>query len=251
MTEPMAGRASRRRRPGWRVALTLTAALIAIPAVVLASHQFTDVPTTHSFHTQIGAIKDAGITGGCTATTYCPASNVTRGQMAAFMHRGFGRAANSSSGYTYPEIDELDGLTTVESVTISVPGVTGGTQFVSVSGHVTAWDFANAECPCEADVWLYDVTNGDYSLPTFAYIGPDAGGSGGAIPISAVFPAIPGSHTYELQIQMFGNATDAVYVDFTSLTATTFPFGSTGGNTALSATEQVVPGDQPASGSGR
>ncbi len=37
----------------------------------------------------INAIAAAGITSGCTATTYCPKGLVTRGQMAAFLHRAF------------------------------------------------------------------------------------------------------------------------------------------------------------------
>ena len=35
----------------------------------------------------INRVAAAGITSGCTATTYCPLSPVTRGQMAAFLHR--------------------------------------------------------------------------------------------------------------------------------------------------------------------
>lgn len=38
----------------------------------------------------INALAAAGITGGCGATTYCPNATVTRGQMAAFLHRGYG-----------------------------------------------------------------------------------------------------------------------------------------------------------------
>jgi len=41
----------------------------------------------------INAIATAGITLGCNPPTnnkYCPAGNVTRGQMAAFLHRASG-----------------------------------------------------------------------------------------------------------------------------------------------------------------
>lgn len=38
----------------------------------------------------IDRVRHAGVTAGCSATTYCPAAAVTRGQMAAFLHRGFG-----------------------------------------------------------------------------------------------------------------------------------------------------------------
>jgi S-layer homology domain len=47
--------------------------------------RFTDVPTTHPFFAQIEAVAAAGITGGCTATTFCPDNPVTRGQMAVFI----------------------------------------------------------------------------------------------------------------------------------------------------------------------
>jgi parallel beta helix pectate lyase-like protein/S-layer family protein len=38
----------------------------------------------------INSIRAAGITSGCTATLYCPKGVVSRGQMAAFLHRAFG-----------------------------------------------------------------------------------------------------------------------------------------------------------------
>lgn len=39
------------------------------------------------FEANINALAAAGITSGCTATTFCPLLTVTRGQMAAFLHR--------------------------------------------------------------------------------------------------------------------------------------------------------------------
>jgi hypothetical protein len=58
------------------------------PAPATAS--FTDVPTTYQFFQQIEALKAAGITSGCTATTFCPNDPITRGQMAAFLARALG-----------------------------------------------------------------------------------------------------------------------------------------------------------------
>ncbi len=37
----------------------------------------------------INRLAASGITSGCTSTTYCPTAAVTRGQMAAFLHRAF------------------------------------------------------------------------------------------------------------------------------------------------------------------
>ena len=47
---------------------------------------FTDDDTSQH-ERSINALAAAGITGGCSATRYCPRASVTRGQMAAFLHR--------------------------------------------------------------------------------------------------------------------------------------------------------------------
>jgi hypothetical protein len=44
-----------------------------------------DEESVHQFN--IGAVAAAGITTGCTTTTYCPTATVTRGQMASFLAR--------------------------------------------------------------------------------------------------------------------------------------------------------------------
>ncbi|MCC6368193.1 MAG: S-layer homology domain-containing protein [Bryobacterales bacterium] len=62
---------------------------------------FTDVPVTHSHFAYIQKLKELGITGGCTAASYCPEDPVTRGQMAAFLVRA--RLGITSAGtFPYP-----------------------------------------------------------------------------------------------------------------------------------------------------
>lgn len=63
------------------------AALALGTGVVLASHQFSDVPTNHMFHSDIDWLYDSDITAGCSATRFCPENDVTRAEMAAFLHR--------------------------------------------------------------------------------------------------------------------------------------------------------------------
>ena len=58
------------------------------PAPVTA--QFSDVPTTHPFFQFVEALAASGITGGCSATAYCPDQAVTRGQMAVFLSTALG-----------------------------------------------------------------------------------------------------------------------------------------------------------------
>lgn len=65
-------------------------ALLAAPLTAWASHQFNDVPNSHTFHADISWLADNGITFGCNPPAndqFCPSSPVNRGQMAAFMHR--------------------------------------------------------------------------------------------------------------------------------------------------------------------
>jgi hypothetical protein len=68
----------------------IVAGTLAIPAVVVDSHQFNDVPGSHTFHDDIAWLADEGITRGCNPpanSEFCPDDPVTRGQMAAFMKR--------------------------------------------------------------------------------------------------------------------------------------------------------------------
>jgi hypothetical protein len=50
---------------------------------------FSDVPVGDPFLPWISKLYNLGITSGCTATTFCPTTNVTRVQMATFIYRTF------------------------------------------------------------------------------------------------------------------------------------------------------------------
>ncbi len=80
--------------PSWRTRIALAAvALLAVAVpVAWASDRFTDVPDAHPFHNEINSLATAGITTGCTPTTFCLTTPVARQAMAAFLHRGLGRA---------------------------------------------------------------------------------------------------------------------------------------------------------------
>ena len=57
--------------------------------------RFTD-DNGSTFEDEIEKLAEAGVTQGCTDTTFCPNDPVTRGQMAAFLHRALG------DGVIYP-----------------------------------------------------------------------------------------------------------------------------------------------------
>lgn len=72
------------------VVASAVGALVATPVAVYASHSFDDVSDSNTFHEDIAWLSDAGVTKGCNPpenTEYCPEDNVTREQMAAFLHR--------------------------------------------------------------------------------------------------------------------------------------------------------------------
>jgi len=46
---------------------------------------FTDVPISNIFYSYIETLLHSGVTAGCTGTTFCPSSTVTRDQMAKFI----------------------------------------------------------------------------------------------------------------------------------------------------------------------
>ncbi|MFP4555042.1 MAG: S-layer homology domain-containing protein, partial [Actinomycetota bacterium] len=78
--------------PGERVTRGQMAAfLVRALGLVDNNHDgFSDVPASNTFHNDIAKLATAGITKGCNPpgnTNYCPNDHVTRGQMAAFLHR--------------------------------------------------------------------------------------------------------------------------------------------------------------------
>ncbi len=60
---------------------------------------FDDVPTDHSHLDGIGALVEAEITSGCGDGDFCPATDVTRAQMATFLTRGLELAAGDGSSF--------------------------------------------------------------------------------------------------------------------------------------------------------
>ena len=132
--------------PRWQMALYLTRMLTKASYTLGsgADQGFTDISgESAAIQTAINQLKQAGVTNGTTATTYSPADNVSREQMAMFMNRalnlitagvgGQSDTANSTkvngdgTGYNYTDIDS-GGVTfeghnsIVEMYSLRVPG---------------------------------------------------------------------------------------------------------------------------------
>lgn len=81
----------KKRTRRWVVALVAAlVALTLIPTAGWASDRFSDVDDGNVFHDDIAWLADTGVTLGCNPpenTMFCPKDDVTREQMAAFLHR--------------------------------------------------------------------------------------------------------------------------------------------------------------------
>jgi hypothetical protein len=92
----------------WKDRVIPAGGKLSIPftLAVNAAQPFPDVPPTSFAMTNIMAIKAAGITAGCGGGIYCPSSNVSRQQMAAFLVRALeGEPPAGYCGTTNPFLD--------------------------------------------------------------------------------------------------------------------------------------------------
>jgi subtilisin family serine protease len=76
-----------------QIATFLTRAL-DLPA---GTASFRDVPANHPHAAGIAAVASAGITKGCARASFCPGAGLTRGQMAALLHRALDLPAGTAS----------------------------------------------------------------------------------------------------------------------------------------------------------
>jgi len=178
------GSLSQPRRTRRRLIVACVAAvMLALPVAVNASHIFSDVPTSNTFHAAISTLYGARITGGCGGGKYCPNDPVTRGSMAAFLVRGLGRMATVEDGadddwaeLTQPSADpgvEPHPYGVVAPVSLRHGGGAGGTAYVHASGTLNVWTDEPGVCPCEVQAFLFNNDTGEFSQTYFGMIGSD------------------------------------------------------------------------------
>ena len=233
--------------------LVITVAALAFPLGVLATHQFADVPTSASYHDDVQALVEAGVTTGCGGGNYCPNNNVTRGQMAQFLNRLGDLDGNSDPSVNADAVDGRDAneLTRVAAATVSpfqtldTPGTwenietvsvtTPAAGFVTVSGSATIAAF-DAGCGCEVTIALSPQATVPPDLIDEEWqneqVGPDGGSQEiGSASVQWIFPvASAGTHTFYMHAVNNSGTADP-FIAFVQMTAMYSPFGSTGGGT--------------------
>jgi hypothetical protein len=234
------------------LAATLALAVSLPFGVVLASHAFTDVPTSHKFHADIAAIAAAGITSGCSANRYCPDGLVTRGQMAAFLNRLGALGPGKAPKVNADKVDGIhaNGLTRVASMrttlttaplpatptyttygdALSITAPSAG--FVVVNGSVSILNSGSSPCTASCSVGGWLGHTGDAS--SYGYvettIDPVAV-SRGFLGFSVLVPVDAGVNFFDIRLTRFNGTTGALHGWYGSLNAVFSPFASTGGST--------------------
>lgn len=134
-----------RHRPSPLVVIAIVTGL-ALSTTAYASHDFSDVPDSNTFHDDISWLADSGITNGFPDGTYHPTDPVSRQAMAAFMRRLAGQDpgvdpvvdAATLEGTTVDDLEEIGGIFEFGDVVIA--GTTPATAteigelFVSEAG---------------------------------------------------------------------------------------------------------------------
>ena len=165
----------------------IAALMLAVPVAVSAVHDFTDVPTSNTFHTSISRLVGAGITGGCGSGKYCPNSAVTRGQMAAFLNRGLGRMGSDFQTVDDDDWASFEAYVGVAQVDLLMGGGSGGSALAWASGSFSAWTNEPGVCPCEVQLYLVNDTTGEGSDVFYGMIGSE---------LAPPDPNIPDSTSY-------------------------------------------------------
>jgi hypothetical protein len=124
-------------RTSSRVLLIVAAfVLFLVPVAAIAAGGFTDVEDDSVFKADVAWLADAGVTKGCNPPTndrFCPEDNVTREQMAAFMHR---LAVNKVvDAKTAMDADKLDGK---DSTAFAVSGHDHDSDYLALDGKALA-----------------------------------------------------------------------------------------------------------------
>src|SRR6266542_2478205 len=102
------------------VTLFVALSLLMFSLGAFAFHDFSDVDSAAFYHDDAHWLKEMGITLGCGGTLFCPNDPVTRGQMAAFLHRA--SRVHELPGFALTTLDSTGNVGWYTSVAVGVDG---------------------------------------------------------------------------------------------------------------------------------
>ena len=218
-------------------------ALIAVPLAGAAADVFTDVPASNVFHDDITWLANSGVTKGCNPpsnTEFCPSDNVTREQMAAFMHRLATSGvvdARTVGGKPLGGIAFVEGTSGAQSGQLSIPYETATRiEEITVPAISAGFLFIQADAsyrggPVDIIQWLQlddsvcEATSEKAQSVDFSYASLTTGGDRQTASNGAVVPVGQGSHTLTLCVRTASGTGGTRLLDGTSLEAIFFGSG--------------------------
>lgn len=219
---------TRPRRPRRLLAAAAVAVLaaVAIPAAAQVAG-FSDVAADSVHADNIAAMSEAGVTAGCRDGRYCPGDAVTRGAMASFLGRAGSQVIFDRSATTLAAgAGQVDGVPV--SVSVTGPGVEGGTQHVALQGSVTVLhDGELTDCPCEVEAFVFRDRDDAQGPSSYTTLTGEVAGSHGAVSLPVSWATqLDAGRTDEFLVAVFvdGTTVGGVTAEGT-LTATTAPLG--------------------------
>ena len=250
------------------LALAVLFAVSAPIAVFAAGGHFTDDDSS-AFESHINWMADAGITLGCNPPAndlYCPNDNVTRGQMAAFMHR-FAQYLDAEDG-TPAEADHATSADNADTVggyapdslvraagtniaTIATVTANSTTPFGSVSitapvdgvllvnGSLNLWCSGFLTGCSESNGNTYvNVDGTQYARSYYSIDGGDSSVNGADwnSSNSAYVPVTAGDHTVAIDVANSSGSAGPTYVWSGGINVLFVPFGGDGSTPAGVAT---------------
>ena len=232
-------RLPRPRRP-ILLAILVTAVLAFPMGIVVASHQFSDVPNTNPFHNDIDALVDSGVTAGCGGGKYCPKSAVTREQMAAFLNRLGALApgktpvvnADAVDGFDANQLARADGAegnptglpaTQADQVIASATIVASTDGVVVVTASSTTGTAGAGACPCRS--WSR-INLGGSVLSEYYPTQLEGLSRNGSTGLTTTVAVAAGTHTFDL-VMYYGTSGSALTADG-AISAVFVPFTGSG-----------------------
>ena len=144
---------------------------------------FTDVPTSDGAYRFVENLLHNGITSGCGGGNYCPASDVSRWQMAVFLATAMvGPTGTVPTSGTVPGVGSYNCISGGNSLFVDVPPTDGGCKFI----HYIYAQGLTTGCG-----------GGDYCPASFVtrwqmavFLATAMAGSGAAVPVSGTVPSV-------------------------------------------------------------
>src|SRR6266542_1055078 len=143
------------------VTLFVALSLLMFSLGAFAFHDFSDVDRAAFYHDDAHWLKEMGITLGCGGTLFCPNDPVTRGQMAAFLHRA--SRVHELPGFSRTTVDSTGNVGSYTSLAVGVDG----------RPLISYFDSTNSDLVCSAATLTTLDSAGTVGYDTSIAIGPD------------------------------------------------------------------------------